>query len=148
VPPRVVVDAREHARRHRDVDLLGRAEIALDWRLDHRPDPAGQLRVGLVLGQRARRGQIGAVFGEHRAVRLDRLAGVVKGLFERVAGRVATRQVGHDHAPGGVGSAGFDGDQQPHADGSSFEPGWLAGIFPRDANLPQHPWREMVQEFQ
>jgi len=88
---RVLIDPSQHARRHGDVDLFCRAEVALDRHVDHAPHPALVLTTGLVLGHGPERGEVAPVLGQQLAMQFDGLRRVVEGFLDAVAGREAPR---------------------------------------------------------
>ena len=77
-----LVDRRQQQAGQGDVDLFRRAEIPLHRHFDHRPNPAGEVGIGSMFGERARRRHVPAVLDQGLAVEIDGVLGLVDGFVQ------------------------------------------------------------------
>ena len=110
--PRILVNAPQHASRHRDVYLLGRPEVTLDRDIDHAPNPALVFAIVLVLCHGLQCGQVAPALGQQFAVQLDGFRRIVKRLLNAVAGGKAPREIRHSNAVRAALGSGLDGDDE------------------------------------
>jgi hypothetical protein len=82
--------------------LLGRPEKSIDRHIDDSPRPALVLSIRLPLAQRFRLRQIRAFLSHDLQVSFDRLASIVEGFLNSVAGAEAARKIRHGDAEGAL----------------------------------------------